>query len=96
MPGAGAARGEVRAALGHARPESVRQLAHKARLRDVERVPEALVRGLGVAMAQVLGNGAREEPRLLGHVGYAAAQVGLGEPAHVNAAEAQAAAPWRR
>ena len=54
-------------------------------------MPEMPIRSMRIAMAQVLRNGPREEPRLLGHVGDARPQVRLRELAHVHAAKQQPA-----
>lgn len=40
------------------------ELVHKRALRHVDGMPQLLVRRVGVAVLQVLGDGAREEPRL--------------------------------
>ena len=86
------ATGEVRAALGHGGVEAAGKLADEARLRDVERVPELLVRRVGAAMAEVLGDGAAEEPRLLRDIGDAIPELRLGDIADVDALEEELAA----
>ena len=71
------AAGEVRAALRHARVQPQWQFAHEARLRDIQRMPHLLLRGVGIAVAQVVGDRAGEQPRLLRHVGDMLAQLVL-------------------
>ena len=83
----------VRAAL---RDRRVEPAGHRrdevARLRDLERLPQLVVGGVGVAVAQVAGDGAGEQVRLLGHEPDAAPQqLGL-EVAHVDAVDEHRAA----
>ena len=59
---------DVGAALRDGRLEALRELAHEvARLGDLEGLPELLVRGVRVAVAQVARDRAAEEVGLLGH-----------------------------
>ena len=63
-----------------------------AALGDLEVVPEPLVGGLLVAVAQVVGHGAAEQERLLRHEADPAPQVLLRHLAHVDAVHEHAAA----
>ena len=60
-------------------------------LGDLERLPQLVVGGVGLAVAQVAGDGAGEQVRLLGHEADAAPQQLGVEVAHVDAVDEHAA-----
>ena len=78
---------EVRAPLRDARGKAVLELMDERALCDVDGVPEPLVVGALVAVAEVVGDGPREEPRLLRHVADARAELRLRQVTNVNALE---------
>ena len=78
--------GDVGAALVDQRLEPLGHLAHElAALGDLEEVPELLVGGLLVAVAQVVGHRAAEQERLLRHEADPVPQVLQRHLAHVDA-----------
>ena len=84
------AAGDVRAALGDAGLEAAGHGGHEVPgLGDLERLPHLVLGGVGLAVAQVGGDGAREQVGLLGHEADAAPEeLGL-EVAHIDAVDEQ-------
>ena len=82
------AAGHVRAALGDPAPQAAGHGAHEVGgLGDRQRLPQLVVGGVGLAVAQVAGHRAREQVRPLRHEADAAAQhVGV-ELADVDAVD---------
>ena len=65
-------------------------------LGDLERLPQLVVGGVGVGVAQVAGDRAGEQVRLLGHQADAAPQQLGVEVADVDAVDEHRARRWRR
>jgi hypothetical protein len=82
----------VAAALGDRALDALGHRLHEAAcLRDLERLPQVAVAGVGASVAQVRRHGAGEQERLLGHVADLAPQQIEVEVAHVDTVDQHAA-----
>ena len=82
---------EVRTALGYRCIEPLRLIEHKGALGNLQRMEHVSLGRAFVAKAQVACNGAREQPRLLRHIGNTPADVVLRKVAQIDAIQANGA-----
>ena len=82
---------KVRTALGNRSIEPLRLIEHKGALGNLQRMKHVRLGRVLVAKAQIACHGAREQPRLLRHIGDAPANLILRKLAQVDAVQANGA-----